>query len=55
MYLILMIIYIIKNKIIDNSRKYDTISTVKVKSIIDKIVIDKEKNIDIYYKFEPMI
>ncbi|MDD4376230.1 MAG: recombinase family protein [Clostridia bacterium] len=58
-------IYNIKNKIIDKDNKYDDVikeylsmkrpSIQLLSSIIDKIVIDEEKNIDIYYKFKPMI
>ena len=56
-------IYNIKNKIVDNSKKYDEVikeylsmkkPTVQLlSSIINKIVIDEEQNIDIYYKFRP--
>lgn len=56
-------IYNIKNKIVDNSLKYDKIiteylsmkrpSVQLLSSIIEKIVIDEDKNIDIYYKFKP--
>lgn len=56
-------IYNIKNKIVDNAGKYDKIITEYLSmkrpsiqllsSIIEKIVIDEAKNIDIYYKFKP--
>ncbi len=57
-------IYNIKNNIIDNDKKYDKVikeylsmkkpSVQLLSSIIDKIEIDEEKNIDIYYKFKPL-
>ena len=56
-------IYNIKNNIVDTNKKYDSIvrdylnmkkpSVQLLASIIDKIVIDENKNIDIYYKFKP--
>lgn len=56
-------IYNIKNNIIDNNKKYDDIikeylsmkkpSVQLLSSIIDKIVIDENNNIEIYYKFKP--
>ena len=56
-------IYNIKNKIVDNSKKYDSIikeylsmkrpSVQLLSSIINKITIDEEQNVDIYYKFRP--
>ena len=56
-------IYNFKNRIDDNSKKYDNIikeylsmkkpSVQLLSSIINKIVIDEEQNIDIYYKFKP--
>ena len=56
-------IYNIKNNITDNNKKYDNIikeylsmkkpSVQLLSSIIDKIVIDENKNVDIYYKFKP--
>jgi hypothetical protein len=56
-------IYNIKNKIVDSSKKYDSIikeylsmkkpSIQLLTSIIDKIVIDERQTIDIYYKFRP--
>jgi len=57
-------IYNIKNKIVDNSKKYDCIikeylsmkrpSVKLLTNLIDKIVIDEEQKIDIYYKFKPL-
>lgn len=57
-------IYNIKNNIVSNDRKYDEVikeylsmkkpSVQLLSSIIDKIVIDEENNIDIYYKFKPL-
>lgn len=57
-------IYNIKNNITDNNKKFDNIikeylemkkpSVQLLSSIIDKILIDKDKNIDIYYKFKPL-
>lgn len=57
-------IYNIKNNILDNDKRYDKAikeflemkkPTVQLlSSIVDKIVIDEEKNIDIYYKFKPL-
>lgn len=57
-------IYNIKNNITDNNKKFDNIikeylemkkpSVQLLSSIIDKIVIDEDKNIDIYYKFKPL-
>ena len=56
-------IYNIKNKVADSSKRYDSIikeylsmkrpSVQLLTSIIDKIVIDEEQQIDIYYKFKP--
>ena len=56
-------IYNIKNNITDNNKKYDSVikeylsmkkpSVQLLSSIIDKIVIDENKNVDIYYKFKP--
>ena len=56
-------IYNIKNNITNNDKKYDNVikeylsmkkpSVQLLSSIIDKIVIDEDKNIDIYYKFKP--
>ena len=53
-------IYNIKNNITDNNKKYDSVikeylsmkkpSVQLLSSIIDKIVIDENKNVDIYYK-----
>ena len=56
-------IYNLKNNITDNNKKYDKIikeylsmkkpSVQLLSSIINKIVIDEDKNIEIYYKFKP--
>ena len=56
-------IYNIKNNIIEHNQKYDKVikeylsmkkpSVQLLSSIIDKIVIDEDKNVDIYYKFKP--
>lgn len=56
-------IYNIKNNITNNDKKYDNVineylsmkkpSVQLLASIIDKIVIDENKNVDIYYKFKP--
>ena len=56
-------IYNLKNNIISTSGKYDDIikeylsmkrpSVQLLSNIIDRIVIDEDKNIDIYYKFKP--
>lgn len=56
-------IYNIKNKVIDNSKEHDDIikkylsmkkpSVQLLSSVIEKIVIEEEQNIDIYYKFQP--
>ncbi len=57
-------IYNIKNNIVGTSKKYDDIvkeylsmkkpSVQVLSSIIDKIVIDENKNIEVYYKFKPL-
>ena len=57
-------IYNIKNNVTDKNNKYDEIikeylamkkpSIQLLSSIIDKIVIDEDKNIDIYYKFKSL-
>lgn len=57
-------IYNINNKIVDNSKHYDSVikeylsmkkpSIQLLTNIIDKIVIDEEQKIDIYYKFKPL-
>ena len=54
----------IKNNIVGTSKKYDDIvkeylsmkkpSVQVLSSIIDKIVIDENKNIEVYYKFKPL-
>ena len=54
----------IKNNIIDNNKRYDIIikeylsmkkpSVQLLSSILKKIVIDENNNIDIYYKFKPL-
>lgn len=56
-------IYNIKNNITDNNKKYESVireylsmkkpSVQLLSSIIDRIIIDEDKNIDIYYKFKP--
>lgn len=56
-------IYNIKNNITDNNKKYDNVikeylsmkkpSVQLLSSVIDKIVVDENKNIEIYYKFKP--
>jgi len=57
-------IYNIKNSIADNSKRYDGIireylsmkrpSVQLLTNIIDRIVIDEEQNVDIYYKIKPL-
>lgn len=56
-------IYNIKNKVLDNNKEYEKVikdclsmkkpSVQLLSSIIDKIEIDENKNIDVYYKFRP--
>lgn len=56
-------IYNIKNNITNNNKKYESVikeylsmkkpSVQLLSSIIDKIVIDENKNVEIYYKFKP--
>lgn len=57
-------IYNMKNSIMNSKKKYDnfikeyldmkTPNIQLLSSIIDKIVIDEDRNIDIYYKFKPL-
>lgn len=57
-------LYNIRNNITDNDKKFDNVikeylalkkpSVQLLSNIIDKIVIDEDNNIDIYYKFKPL-